>query len=204
MRVVVACEFSGVVRDAFIRHGHDAVSIDMLPSESDYGPHIVGDAVAYLDEHWGEFDLMIAHPPCTYLANSGVRWLKGNPERQRAMREAAKFFKYFLDLPIPHRCVENPVQHKYAREIIGCRATQYVQPWMFCHPEQKHTGLWLRGLPKLVPTNDVREEMEGMAERDRQRLHYLGPGPNRWRERSRTFSGIAEAMASQWGEILDS
>ena len=195
----MACEFSGVVRDVFIRHGHDAVSVDMLPSESDHGPHVQGDAVAFLDSHWKEFDLMIAHPPCTYLANSGVRWLKGDPERQADMREAAMFFRYFLELPVPMRCVENPVQHHFAREIIGARPTQYVQPWMFGHPEQKRTGLWLRGLPELVPTDDVHQEMMGLADRDRQRLHYLPPSPDRWRERSRTFPGIAEAMASQWG-----
>jgi hypothetical protein len=195
-RVLVACEFSGVVRDAFIRAGHDAVSVDMLPSESTFGPHIQGDAIAaLLLRRW---DLVIAHPPCTYLANSGVRWLYGgkgttpDPKRWAAMQEAAAFFEAFLQTGMADRvAVENPVMHRHA----GIRKPdQFVQPWQFGHGETKATGLWLRNLPPLVPT----EVVEGRE----QRVHRMPPGPDRWRERSRTFPGIAKAMADQWGPLL--
>jgi hypothetical protein len=189
MNVAVLCEFSGTVRDAFIRRGHNAVSYDLLPSEAP-GPHVQGD-VREKDLAWA--DLVIAHPTCTRLCNSGVVWLhRRNLWAQ--MREAAVFFKWCLDLPNAMVAVENPIMHKYAVEIVGRRQDQVIQPWMFGHGETKATCLWLRGLPKLTPTNIV----EGRE----QRLHKLPPSPTRWAERSRTYRGIAEAMAEQWGGIV--
>ena len=184
MRVLVACEFSGVVRDAFIRRGHDAWSCDMLPSESNLGPHITGDVSAVLDDRW---DLMIAHPPCTHLAVSGARWFK---EKQTEQAEALAFVRLLLDAPIERIALENPVS------IISSRIRkpdQIIQPWMFGHGETKATCLWLKNLPKLTPTNvvDGREA----------RVHRMPPGPDRWKERSRTFAGIGEAMAEQWGAL---
>ena len=198
MRVLVACEYSGVVRDAFRDLGHDAMSCDILPTERP-GPHYQGDA---LDLRSEPFDLVIAHPPCTYLSNSGVRWLSADPARWPLMFDGAEFFAAFWEFNTPRLAVENPVQHGYARRVHGKgKATQYVQPWMFGHPEQKAAGLWLRGLPKLQPTNDVRADMEGLAASQRQRIWSLPPGPDRWKERSATFPGIAAAMAEQWGGV---
>jgi len=196
MRILVACEFSGTVRDAFIRKGHDAMSCDILEGEGD-GPHYMGDIREVLYEEW---DMVIAHPPCTYLANSGVSWLFRDETRWDKLDDAAAFFNMFLDLKVPRLCVENPIMHKYAVERIGGRKqSQVVQPWMFGHTEQKATCLWLRGLPKLEPTNNVKEEMMKLAPAERQRLHWLPPSKDRWRIRSTTYSGIAEAMAEQWG-----
>lgn len=184
MRVLVACEFSGVVRDAFIRRGHDAISVDLLPTEWD-GPHHQGDVLAFLEEDEFGFDLMIAHPPCTYLAVSGARWFA---QRQQEQEEALAFVQLLLDAPIPRIALENPIS------VISTRIRrpdQIIQPWQFGHPETKATCLWLKGLPKLQPTDivDGREP----------RVHHASPGPDRWKERSRTLRGIAEAMADQWG-----
>ena len=200
MRVLVACEFSGIVRDAFIERGHDAVSIDLLPTERP-GPHLQADVLDLLamDAVASSFDLMIAHPPCTYLANSGVRWLYDshdgdrNDERWWEMQQGAEFFRRLLEAPIPRIAVENPIMHKYAREIVGRGPDQYVQPWQYGHPETKATGLWLKNLPLLEPTNIVpgREP----------RVHHASPGPDRWKERSRTLPGLAAAMADQWGSL---
>ncbi len=181
MRVLVACEYSGIVRDAFIRQGHDAISCDLLPTEVE-GPHFVGDVRQMM---WHKFDMMIAFPPCTHLCVSGARWWKDKREEQA---ESICFVKELMDSGIPRIAIENP---------IGILSTairkpdQIIQPWMFGHGETKATCLWLKGLPKLVPTNvvDGREA----------RVHRMPPGPNRWRERSRTFTGIADAMAKQWG-----
>lgn len=183
MRVLIACEFSGVVRDAFIRHGHDAMSCDLLPSERP-GPHYQGDVRDLLTERW---DLMIAHPPCTDLAVSGARYFaeKIADGRQPA---ALAFVRLLMDVPIEHIAIENPIS------IISTHIRlpdQIIQPWMFGHGETKATCLWLKNLPPLVPTDIV-------AGRE-QRVHLMPPGPDRWRERSRTYEGIAEAMASQWG-----
>mgnify|MGYP001076157201 CR=1 FL=1 len=199
MRVLVACEFSGRVREAFRKLGHDAWSCDLLPSEDDSPYHIQGDVLKVLNDGW---DLMIAHPPCTYLTNAGVTWLHRQPGRWEKMREGAKFFKLLLEADIPLIAVENPIMHKYAVEIIGRRQDQVLQPWMFGHPETKATCLWLKGLPKLVPTNDVKREMLKLPKNKQQRLHYLPPSKDRWKERSRTFQGIADAMAQQWGGVL--
>lgn len=202
-RVLIACEFSAVVREAFAALGHDAWSCDLLPSERG-GKHYQGDALDILGQGW---DLLIAHPPCTYLCNSGVRWLapggKLNPDRHRLMVEACDFFAELLAAPIPHICVENPVMHKYARNYLqetwrvlrhDARPTQSIQPWQFGHGEVKRTCLWLKNLPPLVPTDIV----DGRTAR----VHRASPGPNRWKERSRTLPGIGLAMASQWGKLL--
>ena len=199
MRVLVACEFSGVVRDAFAALAHDAWSCDLLPTERP-GQHIEGDVRDVLHQGW---DLMIAHPPCTYLTNAGVRHLHSVPskngvltkvhgeERWRLMREAAAFFRDLLHAPIPRIAVENPIPHRYAVESIGRKYDQLIQPWQFGHGETKATCLWLKGLPKLTPTQvvDGREA----------RVHRMSPSPDRWKERSRTFEGIGRAMAAQWG-----
>ena len=190
MRILIACEESGTVREAFAKLGHDAWSCDILPSRIP-GQHYQGDALDIIQEDW---DMLIAHPPCTRLANSGVRWLA---ERNLwgEMQEGAFFFAKMLGLNprIKYRAVENPIPHKYALEIIGRKYDQIIQPWQFGHGETKATCLWLDNLPKLQPTDIV----DGRE----QRLHRLPPGPERAKERSKTFQGIADAMASQWGDL---
>ena len=188
MKVLVACEYSGKVRDAFISQGHDAMSCDLLPTDAQ-GPHYQGDVFDIIDQGW---DLMVAHPPCTYLTNSGVRWLHERPERWEQLREGAEFFKALLEADIPMIAVENPIMHKYAIEIIGRKHDQIVQPWQFGHGETKATGFWLKNLPPLMAT----EIVDGRE----QRIHKLPPSADRWKIRSETFAGIAEAMAKQWGD----
>ena len=181
MRVLVACEYSGVVRDAFLAAGHDAMSCDLLPSEAT-GPHYQGDVRDVLEDGW---DVMVAHPPCTHLAVSGARWFKG---KKQAQQDALAFVQQLLDAPIPRVALENPVS------IISSRIRrpdQIIQPWQFGHGEVKATCLWLRGLPKLQPTQIV----EGREPR----VWKMSPGPERWKARSRTYAGIAHAMAAQWG-----
>lgn len=187
MKVLVACEYSGRVRDAFLAKGHDAVSCDLLPTEVD-GPHIQGDVLPVLQEPW---DLIIAHPPCTRLCNSGVRWLA---ERNLwdEMRDGANFFLACLNANSPKVAVENPVMHKYAREIVGRRPDFTVQPWQFGDPAKKRTCFWTRGLPPLTATSDMKAS-DASAD-----CHLASPGPDRWKERSRTYQGIANAMAEQW------
>lgn len=187
MKVLVACEYSGTVRDAFIARGHEAISCDLLPTDKP-GPHYQGDVFDIIKEG---FDLMIAHPPCTYLTNSGVSWLHKRPERWAQLDDGAAFFKALLEAEIPKIAVENPIMHKYAVERIGRKQDQVVQPWQFGHGETKGTGFWLKNLPLLKPTNIV----EGRE----QRLHRLPPSADRWKIRSTTFQGIADAMAEQWG-----
>lgn len=197
LRVLIACEFSGVVRRAFAARGHDAWSCDLLPSEDRSNRHITGDARDTLGDGWDL--LMVAHPPCTRLCNSGVRWLSKPPpgktldQMQADLREGAALFSAFWNAPIPRVAVENPIMHKHAKALIRNYAepAQTIQPWQFGHGETKGTCLWLRGLPKLTPTQIV----EGRTAR----VHRMPPGPDRWKERSRTFAGIAEAMADQWG-----
>ena len=198
MKVLVSCEYSGTVRDAFIARGHDAMSCDLLPTAA-AGPHYQGDVLDIINDGW---DLLIAHPPCTYLCNSGVSWLHKDPERWDLMQEAALFFELLLNAPIPKKAVENPIMHGYAKAIIQRQQTQVIQPWMFGHLEQKATCLWLVNLPKLTPTNNVYDEMMQLPDNKRQRLHYLPPSKNRWKERSKTYQGIADAMADQWGGQL--
>lgn len=181
MKVLIACEYSGAVRDAFIRQGHEALSCDLLPTDVP-GPHYQGDVLDIINDGW---DLMIAHPPCTHLAVSGARWFK---EKQQEQKEALEFVRVLLEAPIPKIALENPIS------IISSRIRkpdQIIQPWQFGHGETKATCLWLKNLPKLTPTNIV----EGREPR----VHMMPPSPDRWKERSKTYAGIAEAMATQWG-----
>lgn len=181
MKVLIACEFSGIVRDAFISRGHDAMSCDLLPSERP-GPHYQGDVLNIINDGW---DLMIAHPPCTHLAVSGARYFVN---KQEVQRDALNFVRVLMGAPIEKIAIENPIS------IISTKIRkpdQIIQPWMFGHGETKATCLWLKNLSKLQPTKivDGREA----------RIHHLPPGPDRWKERSRTYQGIADAMAEQWG-----
>jgi len=194
MNVLIACEESGTVRDAFIKKGHNAISCDILETGSP-GPHIRGDVKNLLGYKW---DLIIAHPPCTYLCNSGVCWIKRDLGRMDKVKEAVEFFKLFLGADCEKICVENPIPHKYG---LGKTYTQIIHPYEYGHPERKATCLWLKGLPRLKSTNNVKREMEKLPKNKAQRLHYLPPGPERAKLRSKTFQGIADAMADQWGEI---
>ena len=194
MRVLVACEFSGIVREAFRNKGHNAWSCDLLPSEIP-GKHIQDDVLNHLDENW---DLMIAHPPCTYMSNSGVCWLHKDDTRWEKLSHAISFFNLLKSSSIPKIAIENPIPHKYARKEIG-DYTQIIQPYQFGHLERKATCLWLKNLPELKPTNNVFNEMKKLPKKISQRIHYTSPSKDRWKIRSKTFQGIADAMANQWG-----
>jgi site-specific DNA-cytosine methylase len=183
MKVLVACEYSGTVRDAFIAAGHEALSCDLLPTDAP-GPHYQGDVRDVLHDGW---DLMIAHPPCTHLAVSGARWFK---DKQAEQAEALDFVRLLLDAPVERIALENPIS------VISSRIRkpdQIIQPWQFGHGETKATCLWLKGLPKLKPT-DIVDGREA-------RVHKLPPSADRWKIRSTTYKGIAEAMAQQWGKM---
>lgn len=182
MRVLIACEFSGIVRDAFIARGHEAISCDLLPTERPWAAHYRGDVREILNDHW---DLMIAHPPCTYLtvSNNAQAWARGKETAQ-----ALQFVRELLYCSIPKIALENPIG------VISSRIRkpdQIIQPWQFGHGEVKATCFWLKNLPLLTPTKIVwgREP----------RVHHANPGKHRWKERSRTLQGIADAMAEQWG-----
>lgn len=181
MKVLVGCEFSGIVRDAFIKEGHDAVSCDMLPTEKP-GPHICGHVEDIIKDGW---DIGIFFPPCTHLAVSGARWFK---DKQKEQKEALDFIRYLLNAPIDKTALENPIG------VISTRIRkpdQIIQPWQFGHGETKATCLWLKNLPKLEPTNIINGR--------KARVHREPPSKERWKNRSRTYPGIAEAMAKQWG-----
>jgi hypothetical protein len=220
MRVLVACESSGVVRRAFRAAGHEAYSCDLLPADDGSPYHVQGDARGLLyglpvahengSTDWGPWDLLIAHPPCTYLTNSGVRWLTTIPAhpargvkyghaRREAMKDAACLFADLWHAPIPRIAIENPIMHAYAREAITQLGVpdyaQTIQPWQFGHGETKRTCLWLKGLPPLQPTNIV-DGREG-------RVWKMPPSADRWKLRSVTYEGIAAAMAAQWGGLID-
>ena len=184
MRILVACEFSGVVREAFRKRGHDAYSCDFTSAEDGSKKHHQCDVRDLLSKKW---DLMVAHPPCTYLAVSGARWWSRPGVREKQL-EALRFVMLLYEAKIPKIAIENPVGKVTS---LLRSPTQIIQPWMFGHGETKATCLWLRGIPKLIPTNvvDGRES----------RIHRMPPSPNRQRERSRTYQGIADAMAAQWG-----
>lgn len=193
MRVLVACEYSGRVRDAFITKGHDAVSCDLLPTDAP-GPHYQGDVRDLLSEQW---DLLIAFPPCTYLCSSGLHWNKRVPSRAAQTQDALDFVRLLLNAPIERIALENPV---------GCISTnvrkpdQVIQPWQFGHPESKTTCLWLKGLPPLVPTKVLDKPASGRWENQTASgQNRLGPSEDRWKLRSLTYPGIAKAMADQWG-----
>ena len=183
MKILIACEYSGIVRDAFAALGHDVTSCDLLPTEKP-GKHYQGDVFDIIDQGW---DMMIAHPPCTHLAVSGSRWFKFKEKEQA---EALEFVCRLLAAPINFIALENPIS------VISTKIRkpdQIIQPWQFGHGETKATCLWLKNLPLLNPTNIVQGR--------EQRVWKMPPGPNRWKERSRTFQGIAEAMAAQWGNL---
>lgn len=180
MKVLIACEFSGTVRDAFLRLGHDAISCDLLPTEKP-GPHYHGDVFDIINDGW---DLMIAHPPCTHLYVSGARWFK---EKQKEQAEAIEFFMALVNAPIDKIAIENPISIMSTRYT---KPTQIIQPWQFGHGETKATCLWLKNLPRLKPTNIVSGR--------EQRIHNLPPSADRWKLRSETYQGIADAMAQQW------
>jgi hypothetical protein len=199
MRVLVACEYSGRVRDAFRKLGHDAMSCDLLPSDNDLpGCHYQGDVFDIINDGW---DLMIAHPPCTRLANSGVRWLRER-DLWDDLVEAAKFYNKFQQCTIKMKCIENPVMHKYAKAMISDIKRQVVQPWWFGEKTFKATGYELTGLPDLVATNKLTPPKSGTDEHKKWSwIHRASPGPDRWKIRSTTPQGIADAMAEQWGNL---
>ena len=228
MRVLIACEFSGIVRDAFIRRGHDAWSCDLLPTEScRSGNHIIAEHNLHLidiaagGQFYGydirtgragirsiKWELMIAHPPCTRLANSGVRWLHSPPRGKTVkqmwaeLEHAALFYKALRDAPIPRKAIENPTMHKYAKVLIAPGRRQIIQPWQFGDPYFKATGLELINLPDLVPTKVLEVPKKGTKEhKEWSAVHRAPPGPDRWKDRSRTFHGIADAFADQWGAL---
>jgi hypothetical protein len=205
MKVLIACEYSGTVRDAFIKAGHEAISCDLLPTDVD-GPHYQGSVFDLIDKHNNNgWDLMIAHPPCTYLTVTGNKWFKPEfkdrfPDRHKQREDAIEFFKTLFECNIPRICLENPVG---VISTIYKKPTQYVQPWQFGDPHSKKTGLWLKNLPPLVPTKIVEPQfyiykdgrkdpiwhVESMRMKPLERMKY----------RSKTFQGIADAMAQQWG-----
>ena len=200
MRVLVACEYSGKVREAFRSMGHDAWSCDLLPSDDGSEFHIQGDVTELLDDGW---DLMVAFPPCTYLCSSGLHWNKRRPERAAKTEDALRFVQALMDAPIPRIAIENPV---------GCistrirKASQYIQPYQFGDDASKKTGLWLKGLPLLVPTRNVEPRIVNGKKRWGNQTdsgqNNLGPSEDRWKIRSETYAGIADAMATQWGASI--
>ena len=202
MKVLIACEWSGIVRRAFAARGHDAWSCDLLPAEDRSNHHITGDVRDVLGDGWDM--LMVAHPPCQRLCNSGVRWLSVPPagrtlaEMWLDLADGAALFSTLWNADIERIAVENPVMHKHAKARIENYQpfTQSIQPWQFGHGETKRTCLWLKNLPPLTPTDIV----DGRTPR----VHHASPGPDRWKERSRFFPGIADAMADQWGSLKPS
>lgn len=208
MKVLIGCEFSGVVRRAFAARGHDAWSCDLLPAKDGSNRHLVGDVREFLNDGW---DLLaVFHPPCTRLCNSGVRWLT-DPPRGRTLAEmwadldeGAELFSDLWNAPIERVAVENPVMHRHARERIRNYQppAQTVQPWWFGDRAFKATGLYLRGLPPLVATDRLTPPKPGTDEhKEWSAIHRAPPGPDRWAFRSKTFPGIAAAMADQWGDL---
>jgi hypothetical protein len=198
MKVLIACEYSGAVRDAFLAKGHQAMSCDLLPTDK-AGPHYMGDVRDILNDGW---DLMIAHPPCTYLCSSGLHWNKRVPGRADLTAEALDFVRLLLDAPIERIALENP---------IGCISTQIrkydqlIQPWQFGHDASKSTCLWLKNLPPLTPTQIIEPRLvngkKRWANQTDSGQNKLGPSEDRWKIRSETYTGIAEAMATQWGTL---
>jgi len=198
MRVLVACEYSGVVRDAFLRNGHEAVSCDLLPTESP-GPHIQGDCVPHLNAGW---DLIIAHPPCTYLSASGMHWTTRGLRDPQLTEEALEFVRTILNSNAPRIALENPVGVISSRI---CKPTQIVQPYDYGEDASKRTCLWLKGLPPLVPTERIPPRLVNGRPRWGNQTdagqNVLGPSDDRWKKRSTTYPGIARAMALQWGGL---
>lgn len=209
MKVLIACEFSARERDAFRSQGHDAWSCDLMETEGDPRYHIQGNVLDHLDDGW---DLMIGHPPCTFLANSGVQWLFNNDgtkneERWESLREGVRFFKALMEADIPRIAIENPVPHRYALDMIGKPYSQIVQPYEFGDPETKKTCYWLKNLPPLIPTRYVEPEyIIGKNGKRYSRIHFISPRKNieKQKDRSRSFLGISEHMAIQWGNLQTS
>ncbi len=195
MKVLIACEFSQVVTKAFRDIGHEAYSCDILPTQGNSEWHIQDDVLNHLNDGW---DMIIAHPPYTYLCNSGVSHLYKDKSRWDELRKASEFFKMLLDSKVQRICVENPIPHKYGKLPPY---SQIIQPYEFGHAERKATCLWLKNLPKLEPTQDVYQQMLKLPKKLSQRIHYTSPGKDRGMLRSITFQGIAEAMADQWGSL---
>lgn len=212
MRVLIGCEYSGIERDAFLRKGHEAISCDLLPTDAP-GPHYQGDVRHVIADplrfFTGPIDLAIFHPNCTYLCRAGQRWLnapddyrpgklKGKPRRLATAVDAG-FFAELLQVDIPRVAVENPQPGSHVAHLIG-KPDQYVHPWQHGHTENKKTGLWLKGLPPLLPTDDVSAIMATMSKAETDKVHRLPPSEDRWKIRSTSYRGIAEAMAEQWGD----
>ena len=193
MKVLIACEYSGTVRDAFIARGHDALSCDILPTDKP-GPHYQGDVLDIIDDGW---DLMIAHPPCTYLCVPGAHYLHTRPERWRQMELAKEFFMKLVDSKIPKKCIENPVPHRYADLP---KYSQIIHPWQFGHELSKRTCLWLHGLPNLTPTKIMEFKGERYKRKDGSSSNSKWYASSNAHKRSKTFDGIAQAMADQWGK----
>ena len=195
MKVLVACEYSGVVREAFAKRGHDAWSCDLLPTDQPSDKHIQGDVLEIINDGW---DLIIAHPPCTHLSLSGAKyWAEKRADGRQ--QKAIKFVEDIWDADCPLICIENPVGALTKHSKLG-KASVYIQPYEFGHAEQKRTGLWLKGLPKLEGTKFI--DVKGLPNKERHRLHWLPPSKDRWKIRSTTFQGIADAMADQWGGLV--
>lgn len=208
MKVLVACEFSAIVRDAFRELGHDAYSCDIIPTERNHNYHYMCDVLTILDQGW---DLMIAHPPCTYLANSGAKHLYDytvkdktrtairGKARWKEMEKGADFFNKLKNAPIEKICIENPIPHKHAKALIG-EYTQIVRPWQFGHKEAKGICLWLKNLTPLKPTNIIKPPKYKTVEEQREwnKVHRMPESKKRSKERSRFYDGIAKAMAEQW------
>ena len=198
MKVLIACESSGTVREAFRKLGVEAWSNDLLPADDGSEYHLHMDCVSALT--WQDWDLIIMHPPCTALAVSGnSTYAKGMPKHDKRLESIEWTTKLWeLATSVCDRvCMENPVG------VLPFKPTQYVQPWMFGHPESKKTGLWLHGLPKLEETDNVKEVFDGLPRREQMRLHYLPPSAERWKIRSKTFQGLADAVASQWTKEIN-
>lgn len=199
MKILVACEESQAVTIELRKLGHEAYSCDIEPCSGGHPEwHLQQDVTTLISNSW---DMIIAHPPCTYLTNTGVCWLTGKkakPGRWENLKIGAEFFKKIMNSDCEKIAIENPIMHKYAIEIIGRKHDQLVQPWMFGHTEKKATCFWLKGLPHLIETNNVKEEMQKLPKREQQRLHYLPPSKDRAKIRSKTYLGIAKAMADQW------
>ena len=196
MKVLVACEYSGVVREAFAKKGHDSWSCDLLPTDQPSDKHIQGDVLEVINRGW---DLIIAHPPCTHLSLSGAKY-RAEKRADGSQQKAIKFVEDIWDAEnCPRICIENPVGALTKHSKLG-KASVYIQPYEFGHAEQKRTGLWLKGLPKLKGTKFI--DVKGLPNKERHRLHWLPPSKDRWKIRSTTFQGIADAMADQWGGLV--
>lgn len=204
MKVLVACEESQTVCKAFRKLGHEAYSCDIQDCSGGHPEwHIKGDVIPLLSQQW---DLIIAHPPCTFLANSGVRWLYKDESRWAKMRNAAEFFNEFVSYGMSGKkiAIENPIMHKYAKEIIQAPYSQIIQPYQFGHAESKATCLWLFGVPKLTGTNNVKSIFKNSPKKEGHRIHFASPGKERAKLRSKTFQGIADAFADQYSLFFES